>query len=172
MSQEWETMREKLAFYVWIELVIRQDCLGVTVGCLSRNLHSTYSQWYLYVSIEGQGMSAHMDFILHLKHSGEDQKLNQTHITGNWTKKDLQTFLPPVLWKGRLHLMQRQAEALTIWDVLCRNNSAITYGLRCQLATNFKITWAWSLNGRIVLIVLIDMGRPTRKCWWPLLVVS
>lgn len=46
-SQEWEAIWKKLAFYVWIELVIRQDCLGGTVGCLSRNLHSTYSQWYL-----------------------------------------------------------------------------------------------------------------------------
>lgn len=40
---------------VWVEPVIsRQDLLRSTVGCLSRNLHSNYSQWCLSSIIRGR----------------------------------------------------------------------------------------------------------------------
>ena len=80
MSQELEAMWEKLVFYVWIDLIIRQACLRATAGCLSRNLHSNHSQWYLQWISRGTGMSVPIGFILQLRQYEEAERLNHQHL--------------------------------------------------------------------------------------------
>lgn len=81
MSQEWEAMWKKLAFYVKIEMVIRQDSLGATVGCLCLVTYTlpTLSD-ICNVSVEGQGISVLRAFIIQLKQYEEGGRLNHQHL--------------------------------------------------------------------------------------------
>lgn len=82
---------------VWVELVIsRQDLLGSTVGCLSRNLHSNYSQW-CHLSSEGGGMSIPKSSLLQPKFYWEGGTPNR-QLSWNYelNQKGLTSKSPPM----------------------------------------------------------------------------
>lgn len=167
MSQEWEALWEKLAFSVRIELIIRQACLRATVGCLSRNLYSNHSQWYLqWISRGTRNVSPHGLYITTQAVWGSWETESSTPITGNWTKKDL--------WISyfKCHKKVGLSSCRSFGNMECfvqkqfYNYWWFERVWQLVLSVNLpqlKIIWVGSLNGRIILI---DMEDP-QKTWVP-----